>query len=240
LTVVPKENGEPAVRFVLPEGAQNLEFQDGTLGERYVQTEDGFGDTIAIRPGAGTYEILFAFEMPYDRRLEMVQPVLLPVGAVVILVPEGGVNINSAMLSDEGLRDVQGVQYRLYNGESIPAGQDLRLTLSGRPASGGGFSLVSGDSNSLVIGLGVFGLALLVTGVWLFRRSRSTEEETEFEDVIEEDTYPEVVETENIDSLMDAIIALDDLYQEGSLPEEAYLKRRAELKARLQAQMQDE
>lgn len=240
LTVVPKENGEPAVRFVLPEGAQNLEFQDGTLGERYSQTEDGFGDTIAVRPGAGTYEILFAFEMPYDRRLEMVQPVLLPVGAVVILVPEGGVNISSDMLSDEGLRDVQGVQYRLYNGEGIPAGQDLRLTLSGRPASGGGLSLVSGDSSNLVIGLGVFGLALLVTGVWLFRRSRSTEEETEFEDVIEDDTSPEVVETENIDSLMDAIIALDDLYQEGSLPEEAYLKRRAELKARLQAQMQDE
>ncbi len=32
---------------------------------------------------------------------------------------------------------------------------------------------------------------------------------------------------------MDAIIALDDLYQEGRLPEEAYQTRRAELKERL-------
>ncbi len=36
---------------------------------------------------------------------------------------------------------------------------------------------------------------------------------------------------------MDAIIALDDLYQAGQLPEDAYLKRRAELKARLQERM---
>jgi hypothetical protein len=32
---------------------------------------------------------------------------------------------------------------------------------------------------------------------------------------------------------MDAILALDDLYQDGQLPEEAYTRRRAELKARL-------
>lgn len=240
LTVVPQENGDPTVRFVLPEGAQNLEFQDGVLGGRYVQTEDGFGDTVAVRPGAGTYEILFAFEMPYDRRLEMVQPMSLPVGAVVILVPEGGVNIRSEMLSDDGVRDVQGVQYRLYNGENVAAGEELRLILSGSPATGGGLSLVSGGSNNLVIGLGVFGLALFVTGVWLFRRSRSAESEIDTDDVVEEDTAPEVIEIDSVDSLIDAIIALDDLYQEGSLPEDAYLKRRAELKARLKALMPDE
>ena len=32
---------------------------------------------------------------------------------------------------------------------------------------------------------------------------------------------------------MDAILAVDDLYKEGKLPEEAYLKRRMELKDRL-------
>ena len=32
---------------------------------------------------------------------------------------------------------------------------------------------------------------------------------------------------------MDAILALDDLYQEGQLPEDAYQQRRAELKGML-------
>ena len=35
------------------------------------------------------------------------------------------------------------------------------------------------------------------------------------------------------EDVMDAILALDDLYKEGQLPEEAYLERRRELKARL-------
>jgi hypothetical protein len=36
---------------------------------------------------------------------------------------------------------------------------------------------------------------------------------------------------------MDAIIALDDLYRAGQLPEDAYLTRRGELKARLKELM---
>ena len=39
---------------------------------------------------------------------------------------------------------------------------------------------------------------------------------------------------------LNAIIALDDLYQDGELPEPAYLKRRAEKKARLQDLLEDE
>jgi hypothetical protein len=40
---------------------------------------------------------------------------------------------------------------------------------------------------------------------------------------------------ETSDSLMDAILALDDQYQAGEIPEEAYRLRRDELKQRLQA-----
>jgi hypothetical protein len=42
------------------------------------------------------------------------------------------------------------------------------------------------------------------------------------------DTTPEDEET-----LMDAILALDDQYHAGNLPEEAYLERRAVLKEKL-------
>ena len=39
---------------------------------------------------------------------------------------------------------------------------------------------------------------------------------------------------------MDAILALDDLYKEGQLPEEAYNQRRAELKERLKVILEQE
>ncbi len=233
MTVVPAEEGQPTVSFVLPEGATNLEIQDGVIGERFVLTADGFGDTTAIRPGVGRYELLYAYEIPYNRKLELVQPMSLPVNAVVIMAPENGIDIEGEGLVDAGTRDVQGAQYRLYNSEGIASGSDLRITISGRSA-GTSPSLVSGSNTNLVIGLGVFGAALLLAGVWLYSRSRPVTDDLD-QDEVDEDLAEDVSEvvSESPESLMDAIIALDDLYQAGQLPESAYLERRNKLKERL-------
>ena len=233
-TLVAAEKGQPVVRFTLPQGAENLEFQDGVLGQRYVKTDDGFGDTVAVPPGQGQYEVLYAYTMPYDRKLELDQSVSLPVGAVVILVPEGGVKIKSDMLTDSGTQDVQGAKYRLFEGAGLSPGGSLRMSISGQPTIGQP-TVPTGNSTSLMIGLGVFGLALVVAGVWLWRRTRSSAAEDEQED--EMPSTESEPSTESVETLMDAIIALDDLYSAGQLPEEAYLKRRADLKARLQERM---
>jgi mono/diheme cytochrome c family protein len=226
-TIVPLQEGGPIVDFPLPEGAMNLQFQDGVLGERYLQTPTGFADTIAIRPGMGEYQVLFAYELPYERNLDLVQPLSLPVEAVIVMLPEGGVKVRSEMLKDDGTRAVEGGTYRLYSGSKLAAGSSLELTLSG--SSGPGFSLASDSTTSLMIGLGSFGLVMIVAGVWLFLRNQKQagDLEDELDEVGEE--YAE----EDAESLIDAIIALDDLYSAGELPEDAYRKRRAELKARL-------
>ena len=234
MALVSQGEGQPTVRFTLPEGAENLEFQEGALGNRYIKTEDGFGDTIAVTPGQGQYEVLYAYTMPYDRKLELEQEVSLPVEAVVILVPEGGVKIKSDMLVDSGTQDVQGAKYRLFEGSSLLPGDNLRLSISGQPTTGQP-TLPAGSNTSLMIGLAVFGLALVGAGVWLYRRTRSSAAEEEASDE-EPEIEPEPA-SESVETLMDAIIALDDLYQAGQLPEDAYLKRRAELKARLQERM---
>lgn len=230
-TLIAGEDGGTTVNFTLPDGATNLEFQDGLLGERYLSTSDGFGDTISIRPGSGTYEILYAYEMPYNRKLDLVHPMHYPVDAVVIMIPEDGVRVKGEMLRDDGTRDVQGVPYRLYSGGGLQAGDDLQLTLSGRP-SGGSPSLLQSSSAGLIFGLAVFGMALILGGVWLFTRTRKEDGDEEGLDDIPYDTDLELT-SDDADMLMDAIIALDDLYREGQLPEEAYQQRRAELKARL-------
>jgi mono/diheme cytochrome c family protein len=228
-TVVGEAKGEPVIQFELPQNATNLDFQDGVLGVRYIETEKGFADTVPIRPGSGEYQILFGYNMPYQRRLELSQPVPLPVEAVVILVPEGSMKIRSDTLSDNGVRDVQGTQYHLYSGASLNAGDDLQLTLTGSPG-GSRATLPLGPYSSLVIGLAGLGLALVVAGLVLYRRSQNAvvEERLEGAALEEEDLGPETP-----DGLMDAILALDDLYASGQLPEEAYLQRRMELKERL-------
>jgi len=229
--LVAEAEGQPVVRFILPEGATNLEFQDGALGDRYIQTEDGFADTVNVRPGMESYEVVFAYEMPYNRKLDLVKPVNLPVDAVVILIPEDGIKIKGESLVDEGTRDMQGTLYHLYNGGSLKTGDTLSLTISGRPASARP-SILTGSSTSLVVGVGAFGLALILAGVWLYRRAGRAA----LDDEDEEFAAPESdLEFDSLETVMDAIIALDDLYQSGELPEEAYQQRRAALKARLQA-----
>jgi hypothetical protein len=236
-TLVASADGQPTVRFQLPDGAQNLEFQDGIIGDRYLVTEDGFGDTVAIRPGAGTYEVLYAFDLPYDGKYDLSQQLDYPVNAVVIMMPEGDVKIQSDNLQDEGLRDVQGSQYRVYNGSMLPAGENLELAISGK-LGGGGLSLSSGSTTSVIIGLAAFGFALIVAGVWLYQRSRTSNGERTADSEPPTAVAGDTIETESAETLMDAIIALDDLYKEGELPEDAYLKRRAELKARLRKVME--
>jgi hypothetical protein len=169
--------------------------------------------------------------MPYDRKLDLERLISMPVDAVVILVPEGEIKIKSDQLQDGGTRDVQGTQYHTYSGSSLSAGDQLKLTLTGRPA-GGTPGLAVGSNTSLLVGLSVFGAALVLAGVWLYRRTRSREPALEVEHAPASRVAGDVG-VDSAESLMDAIIALDDLYQAGQLPEEAYQKRRDEMKARL-------
>ncbi len=234
--VVAAEEGGPVVTFSLPQGITNLEFQDGLLGERYLEVLGGFADTLSVSPGSGEYQVLYAFEMPYNRKLELVQPIDLATNAVVVMLPDVGVEVDSDLLSDGGVRQAQDIAYRMYTGGSVRAGSELTLSLSGRPKLGGNTLFPSDSKTSLVIGLGTFGLALILAGVWLIRRSQvaGVGEADEGDLGQEPATSPPAPLLEDAETVMDAIIALDDLYQDGRLPEEAYLKRRAELKGRLQ------
>ena len=69
LAVVSATENGPVVTFPLPEGYTNLQFQDGELGDRYIEVAQGFADTLTVKPGVGDYQVIFAFQMPYDRKL---------------------------------------------------------------------------------------------------------------------------------------------------------------------------
>ncbi|PWH20199.1 MAG: hypothetical protein DDG59_00905 [Anaerolineae bacterium] len=224
-TLVAEQAGQPTVRFKLPVGSSNLQFQDGVLGERYISTPDGFGDTASIRPGTGNYQVLFSFTMPYNRKLDLVQPVSIPIDALVVLVPEGGLKVRSTLLRDEGKRDAEGTIYHMYSGSSLSVGEELQISISGQPGTGG-LSLSGGSRESLMIGLIVFGFAFIFAGIWFYRHTR-------LEELEEEEQALSASESE--EAIIDAIIALDDLYQSGGLTAEAYQARRAELKEKLKA-----
>ena len=219
--VVAETPGQPVVTFNLPVGAVNLQFQDGTLGDgQYVATESGFGDLRPISPGDGVQE-LFAYELPYTSKLSLDLPISLPVEAAVIMVPQG-VKLKSSQLSSSGQSSMSGMNIEIYTSSNLAKDSTLKMTLSGRPGSS------SSTSNNLVaIILGGVALAAALGGaIFLILRQRKPLAV----EGVEEEESPSL---ETSDSLMDAIIALDDEFQAGKLPREAYETRRAELKARL-------
>jgi mono/diheme cytochrome c family protein len=240
--VVSEEEGGPVVLFSLPEGATNLEFQDGSMGERFIPTVDGFADTLRVAPGFGEYQVLFAFELPYDRSLDFIQQIGLSANALVILLPDIGVRVKSDSIQDEGTQDVQGTPYLMYSGDGLSAGSTLTLNLSGRPKLGGATLTASDSQSNLIIGIGGLGLALIIAGIWLYVRSRRELDEAAVLDAefTEEDELDTGSAMQDSETVMDAIITLDDMYQSGDLPEEAYLQRRLELKARLKELLEKE
>jgi hypothetical protein len=235
--VVSADAAHPALQFELPVGAINLSFQDGSLGDgRYVQTATGFGDSQAVPP-QGTAQVLFAYEMPYtNNTANLSVPVPMPVDSAVVMVPAGGVTVAGPLLTASGTQNVQGSgTIAVFTASNLTRGSKLDLTVSGQPqaqaaASGAASAANSNSPIALVIGLAAFGVALAGGGFWFFRQRRAAAAVT-----AEDGEYVEPEPVETTESILDAIVALDDLYQAGELPEEAYKERRAELKAKLKA-----
>lgn len=219
--VVPASPDQPALRFPLPAGAANLQFDQGTIGERYVMLDGGFGDLTPIAPGQGSYQVLFSYELPYERKTSINLTMPFDVTAAVVLLPQSGVKLQSKQLMLMGQRNVQDMTFEMFTAGNLQAGSALDIQLSGKP--GGNTGNASGWV-SVVIGAVMFGLALIGSGYWFIRQRRRAQQDV-----------PEIPTGETEDALLDAIIALDDLYQAGKLPEKVYQKRRTELKHRLEA-----
>ena len=224
-TFVSDNPGEPTLSFPLPVGAGSISFDDGALGERYVKTEDGFGDTVSIPPGSGVYQTLVYYTLPIQgSEYEFSQVMNYPVRAVIIMTPEGEAVVEGANLEDMGVQAIADGSVQIYSATSIPRGEILQFEVT----VGSTDVVVQPDapvllSQWIIIAAGVLGGALLLTGTWLFIRQRNQNlEGDEFEGASGER-----------EEILDSIIALEDLYKEGEITKKAYLKKRQELKDQL-------
>ncbi len=219
-TLVSPEAGQPVLTFNLPPGAAHLQFQEGSLGGRYVTTDHGFGDVLPIYPQRTTQEV-FAYTLPFTGKpQEIAHPVPLPVSATVLMAPEGQLVISGSGLADGGVQqDQSGNTFRVYNLTTpLQAGDTLRFTVK---KEGRALPLGSGKTG-LAIGLLALGAALIAIAIVLTRRERPPAPADVPADIADDP-----------DALLDAVLALDDLYEEGKIDETAYRRRRGALKARL-------
>jgi len=218
-------DGQGVIRLPLVAGATNLGFPGDASSQDMQFTDEGVVVSAPLLPGSGTGEVVFNFDLPYDRRLDFSQEIAYPVGAVVALLPAGGPELSGSGWQDLGVRDVGGIAYQNHALGALFPGQTLDLTLSGRlgttGSTGGGFS-----TSNIAVGLGVLGLTLVAVGLWWYRPwRRPTVERVR---PVEEPLPPPG--GEEIDTVIRQIADLDDDFEAGVIQEKEYRRRRAALK----------
>ncbi|MBL8050714.1 MAG: hypothetical protein JNM46_05780, partial [Anaerolineales bacterium] len=113
----------------------------------------------------------------------------------------------------------QDTNFHIYTIGKTVQGSNLEFTISGKP-KGTTQNANLLENQNFVFGIGALGAALIFAGVWMYLGNKNKED-------VEEDEF------DDSESIMDAIIALDDLHKDGKISDDAYQKRRNELKSKL-------
>jgi hypothetical protein len=208
----------------LPQGATGIGYEPMQDSENFQQTDNGF----AIPPSEGSYGMIAFGSVPKAREFEFSQEFVLPASMVTVYVPEG-VTIETAQSTDLGVQAMQDFNFQIYQLGSMSAGEILTLTVAGTPAEAGTAPAAASSNQNLLVGAGALGVALILAGAWMYLRDRNRADEEAGEEDADEFASSEDV--------IDAIIALDDLHRARKISDEAYQKRRAELKEILKEKM---
>ena len=212
-----------------PNGAERLGYEAWQDSAPFISMDNGF----ALAPNEKPYGILAFSSVAKQAETTLTQEFVLPATAVRIFVPDGMELKGGNITADGPQADIQGIVYQAYAVNDIKAGDTLTFKLTGAPKAPESANITTTSSNNkLLIGAGGLGLALILAGVWMFWRDRQRAQESDEEDDDEE-------EFESSEEVLDAILALDDLHRARKISEEAYQKRRGELKEILKSEIGD-
>ena len=139
---------------------------------RSVATESGWADTLPLRPGLGSLNMLVQYALPYDDSATIEHALNYPAESMSLVLPEVGVSLDEADgWVNTGRQTLETGSFATYAQSNLPAGSAMRLSLDGRPSAPASStnSLIRDNSTELIIGAGA---ALLVIGLAVFTVSR--------------------------------------------------------------------
>ena len=225
------------VAFHLPQGAEELLIENGTLGDRFRQVGDLVYDTAPLIPGEATKQIIARYAIPYpETSAQLSQQFLYPVTSGNLLVADApGLDISVSGLEGGDPQNFEGQSFRIWQGASLPAESTVEVMLNGLPAPGtadprgtstgtaANMPPTPGQSTA-VLAWAMGGLALLtLAGVlgWAWQQGR-----------VQTHT-PSRDPAQQRDDLIRRIAELDDRYAQGQLDQAQWQSQRAGLKAKL-------
>ncbi len=227
-----KNSGEKTIRATLDNDNQEIPFIKAPNGAQllgYQQTQDGAAligteeqDGFFIPPSEETYGIIAFANLPRSDKFEFSQHFLLPVRNGQVFLPKG-VSAKGAQISDNGLIPLQdssgkNLEYQTYSFGNLSADSTLTFSLKGKPSDKSNTANWT-QNQGIIVGVGALGLALIGVGVFIYLRDRKRgTDEGEEEEQLDDN-----------ESIIDAVITLDDLYRNKKIADAVYKKRRAEL-----------
>jgi hypothetical protein len=183
------EDGEGATFNVsLPMDAANLSFPSASPN-RYVTSEGGFVDTQPLVPGVGSGQIRVNYILPYESEITFSRSLPFRADEINVYIPhESGVSMTVREAEYLGVEIIgeANVAYEVYRLGPLTEGELVEVTLSGAP-----LNVLTEETDQaftkkvepgVLIGGVVLGIALLIYGIWLWRRGEVVEPE---EDMVE-------------------------------------------------------
>ncbi len=224
---------EGTLKLALPAGAENVEFQRSFRSfenflpaTEVIATEQGYADTVPIRPGDGAMNLLVSYELPFEEGMTVGHPVFYETGNATVVVPDIGLSIEGEAWMSEGSQQMGNVgSINSYSRPALAAGEAISFSLEGRPempARVGGDVSVGDNTTGILIGGAVL---LLVAGGAAYTLHGWR---TDAQDAIAE-------QADQVDRLLYAVAGLDETFETGNLDESVYRERRAELMNQLAA-----
>lgn len=243
---------EGTIEVGLPAGAENVGFQRGfgtsldsfIPATEFIQTGTGWADTVPLRPGSGSLNLLVSYDLPYDDSLMLAHPLPYPVSSASAIMADAGVTISDGSWVSQGAQTTSSGSFLSYVNTELVGADALSLTLDGRPSqitdAQGNVLPARNQTNELIVG-GVALAAMLAVGFFLVQRWRMSP-------VAQTDSVaipsgpvaasPRPVsrpQSDNKTALLQAIADLDDAFEAGELAEDEYQQQRRELKTQLTA-----
>lgn len=119
------------IALPVPPDAQEINFENGALGERFLQKGNLIYDTTPIVPGKSGHQIILRYAIPTTGKLDLSLEYLYPVGDLTILLSElPGIQAQVPDLNSMGSQSLQGDNYLLWQGQALMPGK-IPVSLSG-------------------------------------------------------------------------------------------------------------
>jgi len=208
------------LRISLPPRAQELQLLKGLMTCCIVQVQDGFADSMDIKPGKK--EILFAYKVDYRASsLNLSKRINLMTDSLDFFIPDQGIRAKGENIQYAGLIGESEKQFLHFSGKKLVKGSQVALNLEGLPW---GRRFFKGIIPILVVAL--MGLGLIYP--LIRRRKRAGESKIKTE---QESSAKSMLQEER-QNILSSIAQLDDQLDSGQISPEEYNKKRLVLKER--------